>query len=209
MGNIITKELISKGYTYSQYKTLIDSLLNADKTTGDDQSESKVNFTKINMQRMKRLHNTTKITEELKKEIMDLKNEWIWLVITEAWCGDAAQNNPVIAKIAEINQNIDLKFILRDENPDVMNAYLTNGNRSIPKLICLDSNILKEIGTWGPRPEAAQKRVMKDKADPNVSHEEMVKNNQLWYLQDKTLSIQNEFIELIKKWKKKSPDNST
>lgn len=208
MGNIITKELIRKGYTYSQYKNLIDSLLDEGRTTGDDQSEPKVNFTKINAQRMKRLYNTTRIIEELKYEIRDLRNEWIWLVITEAWCGDAAQNNPVIAKIAELNANTELKFILRDENPKVMDAYLTNGSRSIPKLICLDSKTLEEIGTWGPRPEAAQTRVMKDKSDPNVSHEEMIKNNQLWYLHDKTLSIQNEFLGLIKKWKKKSSDNS-
>ena len=158
---------------------------------------------------MKRLYNTTEIIEELKKETIDLKNEWIWLVITEAWGGDAAQNNPVIAKIAEINPNIELKFILRDENPDVIDAYLTNSGRSIPKLICLDSKTLEEIGTWGPRPEAAQKRVTKDKSDPNVSHEEMVKNNQLWYLKDKTISVQNEFLELINKWMKKSPKNPT
>jgi hypothetical protein len=136
MGNIITKELIRKGYTYSQYKNLIDSLLDEGRTTGDDQSESKVNFTKINAHRMKRLYNTNEIIEELEKETNDIKNKWIWLVITEAWCGDAAQNNPVIAKIAEINPNIELKFILRDENPDVIDAYLTNSGRSIPKLIC-------------------------------------------------------------------------
>ena len=158
---------------------------------------------------MKRLYNTTEIIEELKKETIDLKNEWIGLVITEAWGGDAAQNNPVIAKIAEINPNIQSKFVLRDENPDVMDAYLTNSGRSIPKLICLDSKTLEEIGAWGPRPEAAQKRGMKDIADPNVSHEEMVKNNQLWYLKDKTISVQNEFLELINKWMKKSPKNPT
>lgn len=140
---------------------------------------------------------------------MNLKYKWLWLVITEAWCGDAAQNIPVIAKIAEINSNIELKFILRGENLVVMDTYLTNGGRSIPKLICLDSQTLEELGTWGPRPVIAQKRFMKDKTDPDVSHEEMVKNNQLWYLQDKTLSIQNEFLELIKKCKKKSSDNLT
>lgn len=209
MNNVITKELINRGYTYSQYKGLINDLLNEGKTTGSDQSESKINFTKINAHRMKRLYDTTKIIEELKNETMNTKYKWIWLVITEAWCGDAAQNNPVIAKIAEINPNIELKYILRDENLVVMDVYLTNGDRSIPKLICLDSQTFEEFGTWGPRPAIAQKRFMKDKADPNVSHEEMVKNNQLWYLRDKTLSIQNEFLELIKKWKKKSSGKLT
>ena len=207
MKSIITKEIISKGYTYTQYINLINNLLNEGRTTGNDQSEIKINFTNINAHRMKRLYNTTRIIDELKKETVDLQDKWIWLVITEAWCGDAAQNNPVIAKIAEINPNIELKFILRDENLSVMDAYLTNGSRSIPKLICLESKTLDEIGTWGPRPKAAQKRVMKDKANPNVTHDEIVKNNQLWYLEDKTISIQNEYLELIKKWKWKSSKN--
>ncbi len=202
MNNIITKEIIDKGCTYSQYRKLIDDLLKESKTTGDNHSEKMINFTKINVQRMKRLDNTTSINEELRKEIIGLNKKWTWLVLSEAWCGDVAQNLPVIAKIADLNQNIELKLILRDENLVVMDKHLTNGGRSIPKLICLDSNTIEELGTWGPRPEAAQKRFLKDKANPNVSPEERSKNNQLWYLQDKTQSIQREFQGLIKMWKK-------
>jgi hypothetical protein len=209
MTTIITKELLEKGYTYIQYKNLIVNLLRENKTTGYEQSEKKIKFSKINVQRMKRLDNTTVINEELKKEIKDLEKKWTWLVLTEAWCGDAAQSNPVIAKMSYINTKIDLKFILRDENPNVMDAYLTNGSKSIPKLICFDSESIKELGVWGPRPDPAQQNVIKDKADQNVSHDEMVKNNLRWYIQDKTQTIQKEFLELIKKWKKQVSFNST
>jgi polyhydroxyalkanoate synthesis regulator phasin len=202
MNNIITKEIINKGCTYSQYRKLIDDLLKESETTGDNHSEKMINFTKVNVQRMKRLDKTTEINEELRKEIAGLNKKWTWLVLTEAWCGDATQNIPVIAKIANQGQNIELRLIIRDENLEVMDAYLTNGGRSIPKLICLDSETLEELGTWGPRPEAAQKRFLKDKANPNISPEERSKNNQLWYLQDKTQSIQREFLRLIMKWKK-------
>jgi len=202
MNNIITIEIIDKGCTYSQYRKLIDDLLKESKTTGDNHSEKMVNFTKVNVQRMKRLDTTTSINEELRKEIAGLNKKWTWLILSEAWCGDAAQNIPVISKIADFSQNIEFRIILRDENLEVMEAYLTNGGRSIPKLICLDTNSLEELGTWGPRPEAAQKRFLKDKSDSNVSPEERSKNNQLWYLQDKTQSIQREFLRLIKIWKK-------
>ena len=201
MNNIITKEIIDGGCTYSQYRKLIDDLLKKNKTTGDNHSEKMINFTKINVQRMKRLDTTTSINEELRKEIPGLNKKLTWLVLTEAWCGDAAQNIPVIAKIADLSQNIEFRIILRDENIEVMDVYLTNGGRSIPKLICLDSNTLEELGTWGPRPDAAQKRFLKDKADPNIPTEERSKNNQLWYLQDRAQSIQREFLKMIKNWK--------
>lgn len=202
MYNTITKEIIDKGCTYSQCRKLIDDLLKESKTTGDNHSEKMINFTKVNVQRMKRLDTTTSINEELRKEITGLNKKWTWLILSEAWCGDAAQNIPVIAKIAELSHNIEFRIILRDENPEVIDAHLTNGGRSIPKLICLDSDTLEELGIWGPRPEASQKRFLKDKTDPNVSPEERSKNNQLWYLQDKTQSIQREFLRLIKTWKK-------
>ncbi|MBL7127828.1 MAG: thioredoxin family protein [Ignavibacteria bacterium] len=202
MNNIITKEIIDGGYTYPQYRKLINDLLKEGKTTSNNHSESLIEYTKVNVQRMNRLDKTTDINEDLKREIADLEKKMIWVILAEAWCGDVAQNLPVIAKIADLSQNIDLKLILRDENLEVMDEYLTNGGRSIPKLICLDSGTLEELGTWGPRPEEVQERFLKDKADPNVSPEERSKNNQLWYIQDKTQSIQKEFLRLIKIWKK-------
>jgi len=209
MSSVITKEIIDKGFSNTQYRDLIDDLIKEGKTTGTNHSEGMISYTKINMQRMKRLDKTIILDEELKKEITSLNKKFTWVVLTEAWCGDAAQNIPVIAKIADLSQNIEFRIILRDENLEVMDAYLTNGGRSIPKLICLDSNTLEELGTWGPRPEAVQKRFLKDKADPNISFEERSKNNQLWYLQDKTQSIQEEFFKLIKNWKQQVSDNST
>ena len=161
MNNIITKEIIDGGYTYPQYRKLINDLLKEGKTTSNNHSESLIEYTKVNVQRMNRLDKTTDINEDLKREIADLEKKMIWVILAEAWCGDVAQNLPVIAKIADLSQNIDLKLILRDENLEVMDEYLTNGGRSIPKLIYLDSGTLEELGTWGPRPEEVQERFLK------------------------------------------------
>jgi hypothetical protein len=202
MNNIITKEIINRGYTYPQYRKLIDDLLREGKTTGNNHSESLIEYTKVNVQRMNRLDKTIDINEDLKKEIANLEKKLIWVVLAEAWCGDVAQNLPVIAKIVDLSKNIDLKLILRDGNLNVMDAYLTNGGRSIPKLICLDPDTVEELGTWGPRPAEVQEGFLKDKADPNIPSDERYKNVQLWYAQDKSQSIQREFLKLINKWKK-------
>jgi len=189
-----------QGISYDEYIQLIDRLIAEGKTTGANQSESYLEYTRINQQRRKRLDKTTIIEAELTNHLQRIDRKWQWMVITEAWCGDAAQNVPVIAKMASVSDNISLKLYLRDENPELMDAYLTNGSRSIPKLICFDSKSMRELGVWGPRPLPAQQMVMRYKKDPQVPYKEFVKDVQLWYAKDKTQSIQEEFKELVLNW---------
>lgn len=121
--------------------------------------------------------------------------------MAETWCGDGAQNIPIIAKIAATSPNIKLTILFRDENPDIMNAYLTNGSKSIPKLICKDAQTKQDIGTWGPRPSDIQQMVLQFKSEnPTASHEEFVKNLHLWYAKDKGVSIQKDFATLLPQW---------
>ncbi len=121
---------------YNEYKALITDLASKNKCTGE-QIEEKIKATLINVQRIKRLDKQTEINSELKTKIKGISEKQVWVILVESWCGDAAQCLPVIAKIAEINSNIDLKIILRDENLSIMDQFLTNGSRSIPKLILL------------------------------------------------------------------------
>ncbi|MBA2175786.1 thioredoxin family protein [Halobacillus locisalis] len=78
------------------------------------------------------------------------------IILTEDWCGDAMLNIPIYLRFAEA-AHIQTHFLRRDENLELMDQYLTNGeSRSIPKIIFLASNG-DEIGTWGPRaPEIQQ-----------------------------------------------------
>lgn len=199
---MITLEIIQNAFTYKQYRNLINELLKVNKTTGSNHSEDYINYTKMNVQRMDRLDKTIEISADVANEFLSLEKPLIWIIITEAWCGDAAQICPVIAQLAGINSKIDLKFILRDEHPEIMNQYLTNGGKSIPILICLDAATLKPLGHWGPRPKKAQQMVMEHKSNPKEPYMEFVKKLQLWYLQDKTQSIQQEITEKLKEWSK-------
>ena len=123
----------------------------------------------------------------------------IWLIITEGWCGDAAQNIPVIEKIAAACSGIETRYILRDENPELMDKVLTNGARSIPKLIAIDRKTENILGTWGPRPEAAQKLFAEQKSN-GVEKSAILENIQRWYLADRGRSLQHEIAELAKGW---------
>jgi len=193
------KKYIEKSMTFAEYIKLIDDLLLDGKTTGENQSEMMFNYGKLNRQRMHRLEKTVVIGESLKGKTQSARRKMIWLIITEGWCGDAAQNIPIIEKIAAENSNIETRYILRDENLELMDVYLTNNARSIPKLIALEAETLEEIGTWGPRPQAAMDYFYEMKAQ-GLEKPQMMENLQRWYLQDKEKSVQTEFENLFGKW---------
>ena len=193
------KSYVEKSMTYAEYIKLIDDLLLEGKTTGEVQSEAMFNYGKLNRQRMHRLEKTVKLNDSLKEKAGKIERKMIWLIITEGWCGDAAQNIPTIEKIAAESENIETRYLLRDENVELMDAYLTDNARSIPKLIALDAETLQEIGTWGPRPQTAMNYYYEMKHQ-GLEKPQMMENLQRWYLQDKEKSLQSEFENLLNKW---------
>lgn len=195
-----TPSLLAQAMSYAQYRQLIDHLLAEGKTTGPKQSEAMLAYTKQNVQRMKRLDKTTVIVPELVQVLQSLEVDWLWVIITEAWCGDAAQNIPPIEHMATLNAGIGTCYLLRDEHPQVMEAYLTNGARSIPKLICLNANTLAEVGTWGPRPAVLQEAVKAYKQNPTKPYAEFSEEMHKWYAQNKTAELQAEFLEQLPTW---------
>lgn len=197
---LINNSLIDSAMSYKEYMELITKLYSEGKTTGDNQSEAMLGYAKMNLYRMNRLNKTIKLTEKLKTEINLVSEKMIWLVLTEGWCGDAAQNIPVFNAISDFSANIELKLILRDKNLNVMDEFLTNGGRSIPKLIAFKKEKNKIIGNWGPRPSTAQKMVNDFNKLPNGEYSDFVKRVQLWYAKDKTLELQTELVQKLNEW---------
>lgn len=189
--------MFAKGISYGTFLQLTKELLNHGKTTGTNQGADYVNYTKLNIHRMKRLDKSVEINDDLKTVISKIKTPQTWLVISEAWCGDAAQNVPLLQKMADLSDHIELKIILRDENLEVMDLYLTNGSQSIPKLIALENKSLNELYTWGPRPATIQ-NIVNDFKLSNTTEKSVIKEKiQIAYNHDKSLSIQNEFFILL------------
>jgi hypothetical protein len=198
MKSIIEKSL-SQSYSYTAYRNQIKTLLKEGKSTGKEQSEALTHYSELNEARMNRLEKTVKISTEIIQKLNQLNGDYIWLVISEGWCGDAAQILPVIYKMAELSERIDLKIVFRDENEDLMNLFLSNGTKSIPKLIILDKNTLEVLSDFGPRPIGAKQLILDYKAKHGIVDETAKTNLQLWYLHDKGLSIQKEIMDLMLK----------
>ncbi len=193
----IIQNSLADSLSYTEYRNKVTSLLKEGKSTGNEQSEALTHYSELNETRMNRLEKTIKITEDFTEQLKQLKREYIWLVISEGWCGDAAQLVPIFHKMAELSSKIDLKIALRDDHDDLMNLFLTNGARSIPKLIILDKNTLEVLGDFGPRPQGAKQLILDYKAEHGVIDETAKTNLQLWYLHDKGLSTQQEIMEIM------------
>jgi hypothetical protein len=184
-------------HSYLEYRKLVSDLLLEGKSTGNEQSEDLKHYSELNETRMNRLDKTMKITEENSLKLKNLNSEYIWLVISEGWCGDAAQLLPIVNKMAIDSGKIELKIVLRDENDELMKLFLTNKNKSIPIVIIVEKETGSVLGKWGPRPKGATNLIMDYKKEFGVIDETAKTNLQLWYLHDKGISTQNELINLM------------
>lgn len=195
----IIKNSLAKSLTYADYRKQVTELLNEGKSTGNEQSEALTKYSELNEVRMNRLDKTIQITDEAKIGLSNLKSNYVWIVISEGWCGDAAQLLPIINKMAELSEKIDLRIVLRDVNEDLMNKFLTNGGKAIPKLLMLDAETLTVLSDWGPRPEGAKNLILDYKAQFGIVDETAKTELQKWYLNDKGLSTQTEIMALVEK----------
>lgn len=185
-------------YNYSEFIDWVETLVNDGKTSGHQQTPELVGFTALNLKRMSRIFKTTVLNEDLQQLLNHMNEIQKWYVITEAWCGDSAQSFPVLAKIAEESKGkILINVVLRDDNPNWMDKYHTNGARSIPKLIAFNAQG-EEIFTWGPRPKEAHELLLAWKANPEgKTWEEFEVELHTWYAKDKTQTLQREITEKL------------
>lgn len=195
--NDIIKESLDRSFSYSEYRSTVSQMLQEGKSSGNTQSEDLLHYSQLNETRMNRLEKTIAISEENKLKLQHLGKNYIWLVLSEGWCGDAAQLLPIFNKMVELSERIELKIVFRDENEALMNLFLTNGGKSIPKMIILDKETLNVITDWGPRPSGAAKLIKDYKEKFGVIDETIKTELQLWYLHDKGISTQNEILNLL------------
>ena len=199
MSSIIETSL-ANSHSYVEYRTAVSALLKEGKSTGNEQSEDLTHYSELNETRMNRLDKTITIADENIQKLQQLKRNYVWVVISEGWCGDAAQILPIIHKMAHYSEKIELKLVFRDENEDLINQFLTNGTKSIPKLIILDKNTLEVLGDFGPRPTQARQLIIDYKIKHGIVDEQAKTDLQLWYLHDKGVSVQEEILALLEKF---------
>lgn len=195
---LVIEDLIKKGletgFSYAEYRVLLADLAEKGASTGPEQTEALTQYTQLNNSRMRRWDKTLKFSDEAVAKIKSVDQKISWLVLSESWCGDASPALPVMNKITEINPNITLSIILRDENLDIMDQFLTNGGRSIPKLIAFKEEKGSVVSKWGPRSAKATRLVEDYKAEHGKLTPEFKQELQLFYNKDKGQSILEDLL---------------
>ena len=187
--------------SFREFSQLVELKAATQSSTGLPNSE-RIAATKLNASRIRRIEKQTVVSEKIKKILASLEETWIWVVLTESWCGDGAQLLPIIFRISEISDKIELIVLLRDENPEWIESHKTNGSHSIPKLVGFKKVGGVELGDWGPRPAQIQDRLNAFKNEnPRLGHDEVSKFVQELYTADKGASFQEEFAGVLVQWK--------
>jgi len=191
-----TTQFINSAFSYNSYRQQI-----ADELARPPADESALKmrpYIQKNAELMDEYERDYKLSDQL-KATLEHAPATTWLVLTEGWCGDAAFNVPMLAIIEKaLPEKVQLRILLRDRNLELMDAHLTDGGRSIPKLIVLNED-LQELGTWGPRPEALQV-LMKSWKNEGLSLKEIIPMVHKWYNADATVSMQKELETLVKSY---------
>ena len=181
--------------TFEEYLSYFEGVLAnpADFPTYTD--EEYLNYTKLNWSRMNRWLKKFEPTAEAKNFFNSIQEKQTWILITEPWCGDAAHSVPQIYALVEDNVNIQLDIQLRDAEPFLIDSYLTNGGKSIPKLV-IRNQAGNDIAVWGPRPAQLQDLFLKLKEE-GKEFGDIKEVIQKWYNEDKGVEIQKELIALL------------
>ncbi len=194
----VLEKALQKSVDYREYLRMIDEFVRDERTSGENQSAELAHYTKLNAKRIKRLNKMTTPASETVELISSLPFQMEWVVITEVWCGDAAQNVPYINKLAEACPNVNLRLVFRDENIEYMDRHLTNGSRSIPKLIIYTAGEMDVLGKWGPRPGSVQMMMEENKnSEVPLPYEQMAERLHGWYAKDKNIGLDLEIFELF------------
>jgi hypothetical protein len=194
----INSTYFDKALNYASYKKLVIDLFEENKVTGPVQNEELLHYTGLNIQRMNRVEKTTILSEELKLALSKITKPQIWLAISEGWCGDASQLIPVFSIIEQFCPMLKFRIILRDENPELMDQFLTNGSRSIPIVLITDEMNHELLSKWGPRPMEATSLMSELKAS-QTEYSAIKEKLHLWYAKNKSMALQHELTELIEK----------
>lgn len=181
--------------TATEYLAYFDDILNGNVVEEPYNNPDYLHYTNLNHSRQQRWFKHGVLSDELINLLSTINEKQHWILITEPWCGDAAHSVPFLFKMAEANEYIELEVQLRDAEDSLIDNYLTNGSKSIPKLIARDAKG-NDLFTWGPRPVECQEVFSALQAE-NVDFEALKTGLQKWYNEDKGGSLQQEISSLL------------
>jgi len=199
--NVITESVLSETMSFEEYLKYTNDILDEKiERSGIYLADNTFRYTRSNQERMKKVLDNIVLNQKLYNLLSDLQEKWIWLVVSEPWCGDASWGVPALCMIASASDKIEFRILLRDTHPEIIKHYQTANTDSIPKLICLRKSDMRVLGTWGPRPMELHEMVLKFKDDANFDYRTSVRQLHSWFEKDMTKSTQEEIIDCVKEW---------
>ena len=189
---------LDKSISYGEYRERVRDYAKRQSNSGPEKTPALAGYTQLNDKRMNRWDKTLVLPASVQHDLAELKYGIIWLVMTESWCGDASPSLPVMNKFAQESNHIDLRIVFRDNHPELMDVFLTNGARSIPKLIALNAESLEVLGQWGPRSTKATAMVLAEKEKQGKLSAEFKQQLQVFYNKDKGMDIIDDLIKLLR-----------
>jgi thioredoxin-like negative regulator of GroEL len=188
------KLILDEGMSYIEYFRSIENFVSNQTTSGQDVTPERIEITKLNLHRMKRLNDA-----KFENNSISLSSPIAAVIITEAWCGDSAQNIPWIEHFfRSCTPKITSYYVYRDDNPELMNQFLTNGSRSIPKCIFFNEQNGQVLGTWGPRPEEIKNWLAKLRSEnPDMPKHDWEIELHKYYTKNNGAAITSDLKEVI------------
>ncbi len=190
------QDLLENGKSYTEYRQGLNQAILL--PPANEAAEKLNHFTRKNVVLMDRYDHSYKVNGMLAKAVENAPKT-TWIIIAEGWCGDAAFNVPLMVALEKLNpEKVNLKFYHRDSNPDLIDANLTDGGRSIPKVVMLN-NEFEVVGNWGPRPQGLQ-ALMKEWKSEGLQLKDIIPKVHEWYDNDATDSLQQELTAIVKNY---------
>ena len=149
-----------------------------------------------NPQLWREVHARAQPPAEAVERARALSGRWHLLVLSEDWCGDCVNTVPVLARLAALAPNLQLRILARDQNPDLMDTHLTGTTRSIPVVLALDEEFV-EHGWWGPRPAELQRWFLE--SGRTMDRVERGRAIRRWYVEDRGASTVREVLEMLER----------
>ena len=143
---------------------------------------------------------TAAVSADAVARLRNVRGNWRLLALSEDWCGDAVSTLPIVARLAD-QAGLEFRVLPRDKNPDLMDAHLTSGTRSIPVVMVLDGDF-RSLGWWGPRPAVVQ-RWMRNEA-LLLPKDVRGRRKRAWYARDRGRTTVEEVIEAVERAARRS-----
>ena len=142
------------------------------------------------------MYRRTAIPEWVIERLDEIGRDWKLLVISEDGCGDASNLVPIFARLEEASPRVEIRIVKRDDHPELMDLYLTNGSRSIPLVVIADERH-RPLGRWGPRPAELQEFVIREKRAGERPASEIYRDTRRWYARDRGETTLREMMEVM------------